>query len=101
MAKKSKIDRNERRKKLVAKYADRRAVLVKIIKDPEASLEDKYEAQRKIAKMPRDASAIRIRNRCALTGRPRAFYRKFGISRIGLREQALQGNLPGVIKASW
>ncbi len=101
MAKKSKIERNERRKKLVAKYADRRAALVKIMKDPNASLEDKYEAQRKIAKMPRDASAIRIRNRCAMTGRPRAFYRKFGISRISLREQALQGNLPGVVKASW
>ena len=101
MAKKSKIERNERRKKLVAKYADRRAALVKIMKDPNASLEDKYEAQRKIAKMPRDASAIRVRNRCAMTGRPRAFYRKFGISRISLREQALQGNLPGVVKASW
>ncbi len=101
MAKKSKINRNERRKKLVAKYADRRAALVKIIKDPEASLEDKYEAQRKIAKMPRDASPIRVRNRCAMTGRPRAFYRKFGISRISMREQALQGNLPGVVKASW
>ena len=63
MAKKSKIERNERRKKLVAKYADRRAALVKIMKDPNASLEDKYEAQRKIAKMPRDASAIRVRNR--------------------------------------
>ena len=101
MAKKSKINRNERRKKLVAKYADRRAVLVKIIKDPNASLEEKYEAQRKIAKMPRDASAIRIRNRCAMTGRPRAYYRKFGISRISMREEALQGNLPGVVKASW
>jgi small subunit ribosomal protein S14 len=101
MAKKSKIEKNERRKKLVAKYAEQRAALVLVLKDPSASLEDKYEAQRKISKMPRDASPVRVRNRCALTGRPRAFYRKFGISRITLREQALQGNLPGVIKASW
>ena len=101
MAKKSNVEKNERRKKIVAKYAERRAVLVKILKDPKASLDDKYEAQRKISKMPRDAAAVRVRNRCALTGRPRAYYRKFGISRITLRMEALQGNIPGVIKASW
>ena len=101
MAKKSKISRNQKRQALVARYAGRRAELVKILKDPEASFEDKYEAQRKIARMPRDASATRVRNRCELTGRPRSFYRKFGLSRIALREEALKGNIPGVVKSSW
>ena len=101
MAKKSKIARNEQRKALVARYAGRRAELVKILKDPEASFEDKYEAQRKISRMPRDASPTRVRNRCELTGRPRSYYRKFGLSRIALREEALKGNIPGVIKSSW
>ena len=75
--------------------------LSNILKDPEASFEEKYEAQRKIARMPRDASATRVRNRCELTGRPRSFYRKFGLSRIALREEALKGNIPGVVKSSW
>ncbi len=101
MAKTSKIIKNEKRKKLVAKYAARRAELIKVMKDANASMEDKIEAQKALAKMPRDASATRIRNRCALTGRPRAYYRKFGLSRIALREEALAGNLPGVVKASW
>ena len=101
MAKKSKIARNEQRKATVAKYAARRVELVKVLKDPNASLEEKYDAQRKISKMPRDASATRIKNRCALTGRPRSYYRKFGLSRIALREEALKGNLPGVVKSSW
>ncbi len=101
MAKKSKIARNEQRKATVAKYAARRAELVKVLKDPNASLEEKYDAQRKISRMPRDASATRIKNRCALTGRPRSYYRKFGLSRIALREEALNGNLPGVVKSSW
>ena len=101
MAKKSKIARNNQRKAIVAKYAARRAELVKVLKDPNASLEEKYEAQKKIGKMPRDASATRIKNRCALTGRPRSYYRKFGLSRIALREEALNGNLPGVVKSSW
>ena len=101
MAKKSKIAKNLQRMKLVAKYAERRAELVKVLKDPNASFEDKYAAQRAIDKMPRDASATRIKNRCGLTGRPRAYYRKFGLSRSALREEALRGNLPGVVKASW
>ena len=101
MAKKSKIARNEQRKATVAKYAARRVELVKVLKDPNATLEEKYEAQRKISRMPRDASATRIKNRCALTGRPRSYYRKFGLSRIALREEALNGNLPGVVKSSW
>ena len=101
MAKKSKIARNQQRRKVVAKYAERRAKLVAVLKDPDASIDDKVEAQRAIHKMTRDASATRVRNRCALTGRPRAYYRKFGLSRIALREEALKGNLPGVVKASW
>ncbi len=101
MAKTSKVAKNEQRKKIVAKYAARRAALVAIVKDPEASLDDKIAAQKKIAAMPRDASATRVRNRCFLTGRPRGYYRKFGLSRIAMREEALKGNLPGVVKASW
>ena len=101
MAKKSKIAKNQQRQKLVAKYRERRAELVKVLKDPEASFEDKYNAQRAISKMPRDASACRVKNRCFLTGRPRGYYRKFGLSRIALREEALKGNIPGVVKASW
>ena len=101
MAKKSKIAKNEQRRDIVAKYAERRAKLVAIVKDPETSIEEKFEAQRKLHKMPRDASATRVRNRCALTGRPRAYYRKFGLSRIALRDEGLLGNLPGVVKASW
>jgi small subunit ribosomal protein S14 len=101
MAKTSKIVKNNERKVIVARYADRRAVLIKIIKDPEASYADKREAYAKIAKMPRDASATRYRNRCNVTGRPRAYFRKFGLSRIALRDMAHRGDLPGVRKASW
>lgn len=101
MAKTSKIAKNNKRKELVERYAVRRAELVKIIKDPEASYEDKRAAYAKIAKMPRDASASRYRNRCAVTGRPRGYYRKFGISRIALRSMAHLGELPGIRKASW
>ncbi len=101
MAKTSKIAKNNKRKQIVDRYADRRAELIVIIKDPEASYEEKREAYAKIAKMPRDASASRHRNRCAVTGRPRGYYRKFGISRIALRSMAHLGELPGVRKASW
>ena len=101
MAKTSKIGKNKKRKLIVERYADRRAELIVIIKDPEASYEDKREAYVKIGKMPRDASASRYRNRCNVTGRPRAYYRKFGISRIVLRSMAHLGELPGVRKASW
>jgi small subunit ribosomal protein S14 len=101
MAKKSKVVKNNERKVIVERYADRRAVLIKIIKDPEAPYADKREAYAKIAKMPRDASASRYRNRCNVTGRPRAYFRKFGLSRIMLRSMAHRGDLPGVRKASW
>ncbi len=101
MAKTSKIAKNNKRKQLVERYAERRAELIKIIKNPEVSYEEKREAYAKIAKMPRDASATRYRNRCAVTGRPRGYYRKFGISRIALRDMAHLGELPGIRKASW
>ena len=101
MAKKSKIHRNEQRKKVVAKYAERRAELKAIIKNPATSAVDRDEAYKSLRKMPRDASPVRVRNRCALTGRPRGYYRKFGLSRIAVRELALSGELPGVTKASW
>lgn len=101
MAKTSKIAKNNKRREIVARYAERRAELIKIVKDPEASYEEKREAYAKIAKMPRDASATRYRNRCAVSGRPRGYYRKFGISRIALRHMAHLGELPGIRKASW
>ncbi len=101
MAKKSKIVKNQKRKMLVERYAERRAELLAIIKDPEASYEDKREAYAAIAKLPRDSSATRYRNRCGVSGRPRAYFRKFGMSRIAVRELAHQGELPGVRKASW
>ena len=101
MAKTSKIAKNSQRKATVERYAERRAELTAIIKNPEASYEDKREAYQKIAKMPRDASATRYRNRCGVTGRPRGYFRKFGMSRSSLRELAHNGELPGVRKASW
>ena len=101
MAKTSKIAKNNKRKVLIERYAERRAELVKIIKDPEASYDEKREAYAKIAKMPRDASPTRYRNRCAVSGRPRAYFRKFGLSRIAVRDMAHRGELPGIRKASW
>jgi small subunit ribosomal protein S14 len=101
MAKTSKINRNEQRKAVVAKYATKRAELKETIRNPRTALVERELVMRTLRKMPRDASATRVRNRCALTGRPRGFYRKFGVSRIALRELALAGELPGVTKASW
>ena len=101
MAKKSKIVKNQRRKVLVERYADRRAELTGIIKDPETSYEEKREAYQALAKLPRDSSATRYRNRCGVSGRPRVYFRKFGMSRIAVRQLAHNGELPGVRKASW
>jgi len=101
MAKKSKIAKNNQRAEKVLLYADVRRDLLEIIKNPDATYEDKREAQRKIAKMPRDASATRYRNRCQITGRPRGNLRKFGMCRNVMRELALKGELPGIKKASW
>ncbi len=101
MAKKSKINRNERRKATVAKYAAKRAELKETIRNPRTAPAERELAIRALRKMPRDASPTRVRNRCALTGRPRGFLRNFGLSRIAFRELALQGQIPGVTKASW
>jgi small subunit ribosomal protein S14 len=101
MAKVSAIQRNNKRKRLVEKFAAKRAELKAILANPETSDEDFYKAQAKLAKLPRNSSPIRVRNRCSITGRPRAFNRKFGLSRITFRELASSGKIPGVTKSSW
>jgi small subunit ribosomal protein S14 len=101
MAKKSSVIKNERRKKISARLYKVRLELKKIVSSPTASMEDKQAAQRKLNLMPRDASSIRVRNRCYLTGRPRGFYRRFGLCRLALRDKAHRGELPGVKKSSW
>ncbi len=101
MAKISKVVKNNKRKVMVAKFATKRAALKKIINNPKSSFEQVDDAVLGLQKMPRDASAVRVRNRCSQTGRPRGFLRKFGISRVALRELALRGQIPGVIKSSW
>ena len=101
MAKLAVINRNEKRKKLVAKYAKKREFLNAIIADPKASDEARYEARLKLQALPRNANKTRLRNRCALTGRPRGVYSKFGLGRNKLREYAMRGEIPGIVKASW
>ena len=101
MAKTSKIVKNEDRKEIVARYAEKRAALRAIVDNPQTSDADRQAAYGKLRKLPRDSSKTRIRNRCAMTGRPRAYLRQFGLSRITFREMALQGLIPGVRKASW
>jgi len=101
MAKKSKIQKNEKRKELVARYSERRTALVSVMKDPKASPAEKREASAELQRLPRDSSPVRVRNRCNMTGRPRAYNRKFGLSRIAFRDMALRGEIPGVKKSSW
>lgn len=101
MAKKSKIAKNEQRAELVARYAERRAELKEIIRSPKSSTEERDAAVVALQKLPRDSSATRLRNRDVSDGRPRAYYRKFGLSRVKLREMAHRGELPGVTKSSW
>jgi len=101
MAKKSMIEREIRREKLVAKYAAKRAKLKAIIVDANSSDEERLEAVAKLAAIPRDASPSRLRNRCSITGRPRGYYRKFGLGRNKLRESTMSGEIPGLRKASW
>lgn len=101
MAKKSVIERNKKRERLVKKFAARRGELKKILKNPGTEDETFFKAQRELALMPRDSSPVRLRNRCQITGRPRAYIRKFGVSRITIRELASWGRVPGVIKSSW
>ena len=101
MAKTSLIQRDIKRRKLWKKYKEKRTNLLSIANNKNASAEERFEARLKLTKLPRNSSKSRIRNRCSLTGRPRAVYRKFGLSRIALRELASHGKLPGVVKSSW
>ena len=101
MAKKSAIEKNNRRRKLVARYAARRARLKAVAKDESLPQEERFAARLNLAEMPRNSSATRVRNRCLLTGRPRGNYRKFKISRIALRDLASAGQIPGMVKSSW
>jgi small subunit ribosomal protein S14 len=101
MAKRSKIVKNDLRREIVARFADRRAELKRIIKSPSSSVEQRIAAQAELARQPRDASAVRVRNRDAADGRPRGHLRKFGLSRVRVREMAHRGELPGVRKSSW
>ncbi len=101
MASQCKIAKNVRQERLIEMYREQRAELKAIWLDSDRSPEDREHAIRQLRKLPRDSSPTRYRNRCNITGRPRGYYRKFGISRIGLRDLALRGELPGVIKASW
>ncbi len=101
MAKKSVVNRDNKRRKIVKKFAAKRAELMTILSSSKAADEDKAVAREQLQKLPRNASPVRLRNRCALTGRPRGVFKKFGLGRSKLREIALRGEIPGVIKASW
>ena len=101
MAKKSAVNRNEMVKKLVKQYAGKREELKAIANDDSRPLEERFDARLRLAKLPRNSSPVRIRNRCELTGRPRAYYRKLKMSRISLRELGSAGQIPGLVKSSW
>ncbi len=101
MAKKSMINRDIKRTKMVAKYRTKRLGLKKIIKDMKVSDEERFQAMIKLQALPRDASPVRQRNRCGLSGRPHGFYRKFGLAKTKLRERTMNGEVPGLSKASW
>jgi small subunit ribosomal protein S14 len=101
VAKKSIVNRNLKRIKIVEKYASRRSEILTVLNDRNVDEQERMAAREKLQKLPRDSSPVRLRNRCALTGRPRGVYKKFGLGRIKLREIAMKGEIPGVIKASW
>lgn len=101
MAKTSMIQREAKRTKMVARFAVKRTALKAIIVNPDSSYDDKMQAVDTLQKLPRDSSPVRQRGRCSITGRPHGFYRKFGLSRIKLREAAMRGDVPGLVKASW
>jgi small subunit ribosomal protein S14 len=101
MAKTSSIEKNKRRRKMTKKFASRRAKLKAIVQDKNLPVEERFAATLKLAELPRNSSATRIRNRCELTGRPRAYYRKHRLSRIALRELGSKGMIPGLVKSSW
>ena len=101
MAKKSSIEKNNRRRKMAKQYANRRAKLKAIAYDQKLPMEERFAASLKLAELPRNSSKTRIRNRCELSGRPRAYYRKHRLSRIALRELGSKGLIPGLVKSSW
>ena len=101
MAKKSSVERNNKRKKLAAKYASKRAMLLRVANDTSMSNEDRFKARLKLAELPRNSAPTRARNRCGVTGRPRGYYRKLNMSRISLRDLASKGLIPGMVKSSW
>ncbi len=101
MAKKSMIARENKRARMVARFAQKRAAIKAVIQDVNASDEEKWEAQVALQKLPRDASPVRQQRRCQITGRPHGVYRKFGLCRNKLREAAMRGDVPGLVKASW
>ena len=101
MAKTSAVERNEKRVRMAKKYASKRARLKAIATDEQLPLEERFDARLKLAQLPRNSAPNRIRNRCEVTGRPRAFYRKLKMSRIALRELASRGQVPGMVKSSW
>jgi small subunit ribosomal protein S14 len=101
MAKLALTNREDKRRKVVAKFAAKRAALFAIIQDVQQSEEDRAQARAKLERLPRDASPVRLRNRCKLTGRPRGVFRKFGLARNKLRDIAMRGEIPGMTKASW
>jgi small subunit ribosomal protein S14 len=101
MAKKSAIEKNKRRRKLVAQYAAKREALRAIANDQNLPAEERFAARLKLSQLPRNSAPARVRNRCEVTGRPRAFYRKYKMSRIALRDLASTGQIPGMVKSSW
>jgi small subunit ribosomal protein S14 len=101
MAKKSSVEKNKHRRRLVETYAAKRAALKAIAEDKERPMEERFAARLKLAELPRNSAPSRVRNRCAMTGRPRGFYRKLGISRIALRDLGSNGLIPGLVKSSW
>ncbi|WP_416898274.1 MAG: 30S ribosomal protein S14 [Minwuia sp.] len=101
MAKKSAIEKNKKRERLVKKYAAKRDALRAISKDESMSMEERFAARLKLAELPRNSAPSRLHNRCNVTGRPHAYYRKLGISRIALRELGSEGKIPGLVKSSW
>ncbi len=101
MAKKSAIEKNKRRERLVEKFAEKRAQLLSVANDEGLPQEERFAARLKLAELPRNSAKVRLRNRCEITGRPRGYYRKFRMSRIALRELASAGQIPGVVKSSW
>jgi small subunit ribosomal protein S14 len=101
MAKTSSIEKNKRRRKMVARYANKRAEFKRVAEDESLTPEERFQARLKLAELPRNSSAVRIRNRCEITGRPRAYYRKLKMSRVALRELGNSGLVPGLVKSSW